>query len=339
MGRRRDGYLDAPPELGRRFDNGALWTGDRGAFDDHGFLVLGTRSAEILKVGGRSVGAARIEEVLAAHAGIAEVAVVGVPDRMLGEVPCAVFVPAAGCDARGLVDGGAGELELLPDERPRWLLARRDLPRGPSGKLRRGRLAEEAARWTEAFPDAIVPEHRPYPARVLDSGDAVIDGCPAAWIGEAAGLDPGARIITLVARDPPRPRALAIIQAGATGVDAAARFILGPIAVASRRGPPTDAQLAAFADALVALADRLPGPAARAIYALTDARRGALEGASFTARAGHARWLLRPTAGGATEHGQTLDRALDAPDDHRLAEIAAAAALLAAWARRCVEHA
>jgi acyl-coenzyme A synthetase/AMP-(fatty) acid ligase len=258
-----DGYLDAPPELARRFDNGVLWTGDRGAFDDHGFLVLGARSAELLKVGGRSVGATRIEEGLAAHAGIAELAVVGVPDRLLGEVPCAVFVPAAGCDVRRLVDGGAPEIELLPDERPRWWLARRDLPRGPSGKLRRGQLAEEAARWTAAFPDAVVPEHRPYPARLLDGGRAVIDGCPAAWIGETAGLDPGARFITLVARDPLRPRALAILQPGA---DAAVRFIVGPIAVAAL----ADDELAAFAEALAGLADRLPGPATRAIYTLAD---------------------------------------------------------------------
>src|SRR5262249_46306961 len=85
-----DGYLDSPPELARRFRNGTLWTGDRGTIDRHGFLVLDGRHSEVLKIGGRSVSAPRIEEALGAMPGVRELAVVGVPDRWLRERPSAV---------------------------------------------------------------------------------------------------------------------------------------------------------------------------------------------------------------------------------------------------------
>ncbi|HMG21235.1 MAG TPA: fatty acid--CoA ligase family protein, partial [Kofleriaceae bacterium] len=322
-----DGYLDPPPELARRFDNGVLWTGDRGAIDEHGFLVLGSRSAEILKVGGRSVGAPRIEETLAALPGVAEVAVVGVPDRLLGEVPCAVFVPAAGGDARRLVDGSA-ELAIRPDELPRWFLARRDLPRGASGKLRRGQLADEAAQWTRSFGRAVVPEYRPYPAFDLERGLAVVDGCPPAWIGDAAGLDPVARVIALVARKPLRPLALAIVQAGATGAGAAVRFIAGPRAVALARGRVTDDLLDVFAGELIVLAGLLPGPRAELICAYADPPRQAYAAAGFAELAGRAGWAIRP-------EGSAVAPAAPAVDDAALREVAEAARRLAEWAERC----
>lgn len=318
-----DGYLDAPPELARRFDNGALWTGDQGRLDERGFLELGSRTAEILKVGGRSVGAPRIEERLAGLAGVAELAVVGVPDRLLGEVPCAVFVPAAGCDARRLGDG----VELRPDELPRWFLPRRELPRGPSGKIRRAQLAHEAAQWTQSFRRTVAPEHRPFPAFDLEHGIAVVDGCPASWAGDLAGLDPMARIITLVARRPPRPLALAIVQA-ARGVDAAMRFVVGPVAVALERGAATDDLLDVFAGELVVLAGLLPGPRAERICAHPVAPRRAFAGAGFVAFTQDARWLVR---------GGAVPAAHEPAIEGALAEVAAAAIVLADGARRCAE--
>jgi acyl-coenzyme A synthetase/AMP-(fatty) acid ligase len=321
MWSKADGYLDAPPELARRFRNGALWTGDRGALDKHGFLVLGSRNAEILKVGGRSVGALRIEEAIAAAGGAAEVAVVGVPDRLLGEVPCAVYVPgqvSAVLEAR--------TFEVRPDEAPRWFLARRQLPRGPSGKVRRGQLAGEAARWTRSFDRAVAPGHRPYPAYALERGVAIVDGCPSAWIGEPDGLDAGARIIALVSPDPPRPLALAIVQAGAAGAEAA-RFIVGPVAVELADGRAGDDLLDLFAGELVALVDRLPGPRAELTCALAAEPRP-FAGAGFIALADPPRWMMRFEAG---------PGAADGGIEPALRDMAAAADRLAAWARRCAD--
>jgi acyl-coenzyme A synthetase/AMP-(fatty) acid ligase len=317
-----DGYLDAPPELARRFANATLWTGDRGTIDEHGFLVLGARAAEILKVGGRSVGAPRIEEVLAALPGIAEVAVVGVPDRVLGEVPCAVFVPAAGGDPHRLADHAAAA-EVRPDELPRWLLARRELPRGPSGKLRRGLLAEEAARWARSFGRAIVADHRRYPAFDLESGIAIVDGCPRSWIADTAGLDPAARMIALVARRPLHPLALAIVQAGATETGDDVRFVVGPVAVALAGDQVTDDLLDVFAGELIVLAGALPGPRPALTCACSPAPRGAFTGAGFAAIPGHPGWMRRPQG-----------EAVPAVSDAALRELAAAATRLTECVRR-----
>lgn len=305
-----DGYLDAPPELARRFENGTLWTGDRGTIDPHGFLVLGARAADILKVGGRSVGALRIEEALAGLPGVAELAVVGVPDRVLGEVPCAVFVPsdasraagaAPGATAAGLA-GAALAAEIRPDELPRWFLARRELPRGAGGKLQRGRLAHEAAGWTQSFPRSIIPEHRSYPAFDLERGLAIVDGWPAAWLGDPGaagpghpeGFDPCARVIALVARRPLRPLALAVVQAGATAAGGELRFVVGPVAVELARGPVAPDLLDVFAGELIVLAGALPGPHPALTCAYSAEPRVAFAGAGFAPVAAHAGWLTRP---------------------------------------------
>jgi hypothetical protein len=298
---RADGYLDAPPELARRFENGALWTGDRGKIDRHGFLVLTSRNAEILKVGGRSVAALRIEEAIAALPEVAEVVVVGVPDRLLGEVPCAVFVPAGG--GRRLEEDGPDLIDVRPDEQPRWFLARRDLPRGPSGKIRRGQLAQEAARWTRWFDQAIVPDHRLYPAHAPVEGVAVVDGCPAEWKGDGGALDPAARIVTLVEREPLRPLALAIVQAGATGVGGEVRFIVGPHPIASAAGRATADVLDLFAAELVALTGRLPGPRPELTCAFAAEHVRAYAGAGFVAVPQRAGWMTRAERSAEDAHG------------------------------------
>jgi acyl-coenzyme A synthetase/AMP-(fatty) acid ligase len=317
-----DGYLDAPPELAQRFTNGTLWTGDRGTVDEHGFLILGARAAEILKVGGRSVGAPRVEEVLAALPGVTEVAVVGVPDRVLGEVPCAVFVPAAGGDPQRIADHAAAA-EVRPDELPRWLLARRELPRGPSGKLRRGVLAEEAARWARSFGRAIVVDHRRYPAFDLESGVAVVDGCPASWTDDPAGLDPAARIIALASRRPPGPLALAVVQAGAADTSDAVRFVVGPVAAELADDRVTDDLLDVFAGELIVLAGLLPGSRPALTCVFSPHPRAALSGAGFTAIPGHPGWMRRPQG-----------EASPAVIDTALRELAAVATRLSDWMQR-----
>ncbi|HEY3804269.1 MAG TPA: class I adenylate-forming enzyme family protein [Kofleriaceae bacterium] len=251
---RGDGYVDAPPELARRFANGTLFTGDRGALDARGFLVLGARHAEILKVGGRSVSAPHIEEVL----GAGELAVVGAPDRALGEVACAMFVP-------GAEPGPDATAALRADEVPRWILPRVVLPRSASGKLRRGRLALEAARWSAAFPQIVAPDHRTYPAYTLDPRTAIVDGGLAPWFGDPGEPARAGRTIALVARRPFGVLALGYIQSGTPGA-IACRFVAGPFATAQPDGELTNELLHVFAAELERLVALLPGPRMRALF-------------------------------------------------------------------------
>ncbi|HEX3758944.1 MAG TPA: class I adenylate-forming enzyme family protein [Kofleriaceae bacterium] len=306
-----DGYLDAPPELARRFTNGALWTGDRGTIDRQGFLMLGGRQAELLKVGGRSVSAPRIEQALAAMPGVRELVVVGVPDRWLGEAPCAVYVPDAAGDPRVLADQAAARCAIAEDA-PRWWLARRVLPRGPTLKLQRGLLAREAARWTGAFPGSIAPAHRRFAAYDLEDGLAIVDGWP--WPGDGA-IDPCARPIALATRRPVTALAIAAILPADAGIPA--RLIVGPIACGA-----SDAQLDAFAAELARLATLLPGPAPAAICARSE-RLGfePIDGADGWT------WWREPTF--TAPIGAPIEAAIRAA----LPRAAADAGVLAAWAQ------
>lgn len=76
--------------------NGWLRTGDVAVVDDQGFLFLVDRAKDLIIVSGFNVFPAEVEEVIARHPGVAEAAVVGVPDPRTGEAVVAYVVPAEG---------------------------------------------------------------------------------------------------------------------------------------------------------------------------------------------------------------------------------------------------
>ncbi|MDW3215579.1 MAG: FadD3 family acyl-CoA ligase [Ilumatobacteraceae bacterium] len=91
------GYLDDPEATAQAIDeNGWLHTGDIGTMDDRGYLSITDRKKDMFIVGGFNVYPAEVENGLLAHPDIANAAVVGVPDRRLGEVGNAYVVPRAG---------------------------------------------------------------------------------------------------------------------------------------------------------------------------------------------------------------------------------------------------
>lgn len=89
------GYLDDPESTAAAIDaDGWLATGDVGFLDDDGNLAICDRLTDMIVVGGFNAYPAEIERVLGEHPSVAQVAVVGVPDDRLGEVPVAFVVPA-----------------------------------------------------------------------------------------------------------------------------------------------------------------------------------------------------------------------------------------------------
>ncbi|KND36661.1 class I adenylate-forming enzyme family protein [Streptomyces acidiscabies] len=90
------GYLD-PEQTAEAFDaDGFLRTGDLGYVTPTGHLVLTGRLKDVIIRKGENVSAKEIEDLLAAHPGIGEAAVVGLPDAERGELVCAVVEPADG---------------------------------------------------------------------------------------------------------------------------------------------------------------------------------------------------------------------------------------------------
>jgi fatty acid CoA ligase FadD36 len=127
-----DGYLNRPDATAEAFDGDWYRTGDVAVIDDAGMhRIVGRESVDLIKTGGFRVGAGEIEAVLLGHPGVAEVAVVGVPDDDLGQRIVAFVVGVA--QPQTLIDYVAQELSV--HKRPREVRLVDSLPRNAMGKV------------------------------------------------------------------------------------------------------------------------------------------------------------------------------------------------------------
>ncbi len=90
------GYLNAPEATAEVLRDGWLHTGDLGYVDSDGFLFLTDRKKDLIIRGGENISPREVEDVLSAHPGVAEAAVIGTPDREWGEEVTAFLVLRAG---------------------------------------------------------------------------------------------------------------------------------------------------------------------------------------------------------------------------------------------------
>ncbi|MCO5556208.1 hypothetical protein L7F22_009754 [Adiantum nelumboides] len=132
-------YWGRPEATAEAFRGGWFHSGDLVREDPDGFYYVVDRAKDMIISGGENVYSAEVEEVLAAHPGVADVAVVGVPDPRWGETPLAVVVPAdpaAPPDLDTLTAWCADRLARY--KQPSRLALVEVLPRNPSGKRRGG---------------------------------------------------------------------------------------------------------------------------------------------------------------------------------------------------------
>jgi fatty-acyl-CoA synthase len=90
------GYLDNPEASQALWAGGWLHTGDIGAIDEHGFLIITDRIKDVVKTGGEWVSSLQLEDIIAEHPSVAEVAVIGIKDARWGERPVAIVVTKPG---------------------------------------------------------------------------------------------------------------------------------------------------------------------------------------------------------------------------------------------------
>jgi acetyl-CoA synthetase len=114
---------------------GMWYHGDWASVDEDGHWFLHGRADESMNVAGRKVGPAEVEEAVLLHPGVAEAAVIGVPDEIKGEAIVCYAVAKPGCelDPAGIV--GTVVNELGPTFRPREILVVGELPKTQSGKI------------------------------------------------------------------------------------------------------------------------------------------------------------------------------------------------------------
>ena len=137
------GYLDDPQATTEAIDaEGWLHTGDIGIVDEAGNLRITDRLKDMYKCGGFNVYPAEVEQTLARLEGVADVAVIGVPDERLGEVGRAFIVRRGNADLdEGMVIAYARE-HLANFKTPRSVVFTEALPRNPGGKVLKTLLRE-----------------------------------------------------------------------------------------------------------------------------------------------------------------------------------------------------
>ena len=121
-----------------------LHTGDLAYRDKEGYFFIVGRSKELIIKGGMNIAPKQIDEVLESHPAVLEAAAVGVPDRYVGEdiVAFAILREGAKCDEGELLS--FCESRLGHFKTPSQIHFVSDLPKGPSGKVQRLKLQEEA---------------------------------------------------------------------------------------------------------------------------------------------------------------------------------------------------
>jgi long-chain acyl-CoA synthetase len=119
---------------------------DLGRIDAGGYLYLEGRRDDMIISGGINIMPARVEEVLLAHRGVAECAVVGVPDAEWGERVQAFIVRADPALDAAALGQHVRASDLSPYQRPRAYAFVTELPRTPTNKVLRRALREAAQR-------------------------------------------------------------------------------------------------------------------------------------------------------------------------------------------------
>ncbi len=140
-----DGYHGDERATAAASRDGWVGVGDLARRDEEGYLYIVGRKSEVIITGGVNVYPREVEEVIAAHPGVREAAVFGVPDERWGERVCAAVIPAAeGTLDTGSLDAHCRRL-LAPAKLPRSVEIRAEFPRTSSGKAAKQQLAQEAA--------------------------------------------------------------------------------------------------------------------------------------------------------------------------------------------------
>jgi len=138
------GYWNKAEATAETFVDGWLHTGDMARLDQDGFVQIVDRKKDMICRGGENVYCVEVENALAAHPAVFEVAVMGVPDSMMGEKVGAVIVPRPGQTVE-LDDLIAFARKHLADFKvPQYVAMRTEpMPRNPGGKMLKPVLRRE----------------------------------------------------------------------------------------------------------------------------------------------------------------------------------------------------
>jgi acyl-CoA synthetase (AMP-forming)/AMP-acid ligase II len=137
------GYIDDEEATRSALHDGYFHTGDLGRFDEDRFFYFVDRKKDIVRRGGENISSAEVETVFRQHPDVAEIAILGRPDPVLGERVAAFVVAAEGStppDAEALARFAEGQ--LAPYKLPETVIPTDELPRTATGKVEKFRLRQ-----------------------------------------------------------------------------------------------------------------------------------------------------------------------------------------------------
>ena len=131
-------YYNDPDATAASIKDGWLYTGDMAMQDEDGFIFLVDRKKDVIISGGENLYPVQIEDFLAAHPAVGDVAVIGLPDERLGEIAAAIIQLKQGMTC---TEDDINEycIELPRYKRPRKIIFA-DVPRNPTGKIEKPKL-------------------------------------------------------------------------------------------------------------------------------------------------------------------------------------------------------
>lgn len=136
------GYWKDADETALVLKNGLYFTGDLGREDEDGFIFVVGRSKDMVKVGANRISAKEIEEAIIAHENVVEVAIVGVPDEILGEAMDACLVLKEEHEAWEKEILAFTKTKLPPFKVPSYFTLFESLPKNSSGKIMKTKIRE-----------------------------------------------------------------------------------------------------------------------------------------------------------------------------------------------------
>jgi long-chain acyl-CoA synthetase len=129
------GYWRMPEATAQTLVDGYVHTGDAGYLDADGYVYVVDRARDLILSGGENISPAEVENAIFGHAGVADVAVIGVPDERWGEAVKAIVVkkPGAVVTAEDII--GFARSRIASYKLPKSVDFVAELPRNASGKV------------------------------------------------------------------------------------------------------------------------------------------------------------------------------------------------------------
>ncbi|WP_330284635.1 acyl-CoA synthetase [Streptomyces sp. NBC_00588] len=138
-----EGYWDKPEETAAAFRDGWFHSGDLAVRDAHGYYTIVDRVKDVINSGGVLVASRQVEDALYTHDGVAEVAVIGLPDERWIEAVTAVVVPRGAVSEQDLIAHVREKLAHF--KAPKRVEFVDELPRNASGKILKRELRNRFA--------------------------------------------------------------------------------------------------------------------------------------------------------------------------------------------------